>query len=219
MRFFISRLLPSTCSMLNVFFSLSPVLRSWQIHILKSHQHWAQSKYIYSTSTACSKQVNMSYCAFGCCVCALFSLQNRKCVAARWKDWQFFQQQKNNWIGYDTTLSVENASKASFHWKKVLLTCWIPLQNKQRGINLGNNVINWLWTCIFKQPDLTLNLFSWCRMCIFFYHLLIPNPIHGQWMEVSIILYFVKCDQTELEADCIMCISVQLFLSEVVSWF
>lgn len=108
--------------------------------------------------------------------------------------------------------SVENASNVSFIGKKVLLTCSILLQNKWWGINLGNNAINWLWTCIFKQPDLTLNLFSRWRMCIFFYHLLIPNPIHGQWMDVSIILYFVKCDQIELEADWILCISGRLYL-------
>lgn len=38
-------------------------------------------------------------------------------------------------------------------------------------------------------------------MRTFFSHLLIPNPIHGKRMEVSIILYFVKCDQIKLEAE------------------
>lgn len=34
-----------------------------------------------------------------------------------------------------------------------------------------------------------------------FSHLLIPNPFHGKRMEVSIIVYFVKCDQIKLEAE------------------
>lgn len=36
---------------------------------------------------------------------------------------------------------------------------------------------------------------------LIFSHLLIPNPIHGKRMEVSIIVYFVKCDQIKLQAE------------------
>lgn len=48
-------------------------------------------------------------------------------------------------------------------------------------------------------------------MCTFFSHLLIPNPIHGKRMEVSIIVYFVKCDQIKLEAEWIPCICMLVF--------
>lgn len=62
-----------------------------------------------------------------------------------------------------------------------------------------------------KQAELTPNLLSWGSMCTFFSHLLIPNPIHGKRMEVSIIVYFVKCDQIKLEAEWILCICMLVF--------
>lgn len=44
-----------------------------------------------------------------------------------------------------------------------------------------------------------------------FSRLLIPNPIQGERMEVSIIVCFVKCDQIKLEAEYILCVWMLVF--------
>lgn len=97
--------------------------------------------------------------------------------------------------------------------KKVLLTSSIPLQNKWWGIEYGK-----------KYDQLTMNmhiqtarfesksLFMGENVHVFSSHLLIPNPIQGKRMEVSIIVYFVKFDQIKLEwTEWILCISMLVF--------
>lgn len=149
-------------------------------------QHHAKTDLTWDTHRA--------YCASRYRVCALFSLQNHKCDADRWKKCRFLSVRKQLNRMWCNTVCFK-ALQRRLSLKKVLLTCSISSQNKWWGAEKK------------KYEQLTRNMhIQTGRLQISFHggisafsssHLLIPNPIREEWRWVKLCI-FVKCDQIEV---------------------
>lgn len=116
---------------------------------LESYRHQTQSKRVYSR---CQKHLNMRYCALRARAFALFSLQNHKCVAQRWQDWQFILGKKKKKKKRQLNRMWHNLMcwkhfKDAFHWKRF---CW----QAQFACKINDGE----WSLATKYDQLTVNM-------------------------------------------------------------
>lgn len=73
------------------------------------------------------------------------------------------------------------------------------------------NMISELWICIFIKKLNGLQIYLHGGEWAFFFLSINSKSYSQQWMEVSIIVYFVKCDQIKLEAGWILGVCMLVF--------